>query len=214
MSSGILVCSPPRWGQWISGVSFTWSSLQFSFENGSPRRSAPSSHRPQEQPMRVQTSVSVTFFFPDGSVALDFAPHRWLCMAKADRLSIKPLESCLFHIMSPKKLSWVKNITYELTRITWAVSSRPLARSARGELGVRVCVLNTHSIDLLPPHPSPRPVLTCMSRAAGPCGGREQGRHQTLLFWIVNYDFLSSIFWLHCYTKDEVASGLWSLLWD
>lgn len=95
-------------------------------------------------------------------------------MAKADRLSIKPLESCLFHIMSPKKLSWVKNITYELTCITWAVSSRPLARSARGELGVRVCVLNTHSVDLLPPHPSPGAVLTCMSELQGRAEGENK----------------------------------------
>lgn len=51
----------------------------------------------------------------------------------------------------PKKLSWVKNITYEWMCITCAAPSRPIARSARGELCVCVCFLNTHSMDLLPP---------------------------------------------------------------
>lgn len=88
-------------------------------------------------------------------------------------------------------------------------------------VGVCVCVCifytSTEWTDF-PWVPDPWAILTHILRVwETMCREKTQGRHQTHLFWILNYDFLSSIFWLHCYTKDRVTSGLRSLLrllWD
>lgn len=83
-------------------------------------------------------------------------------------------------------------------------------------VGVCLCVyfLHKHRMDWLSLSPWPiANTYTNFESLGDDVKGEEQGRHQTHLFWILNYDFLSSIFWLHCYTKDKVTSGLRSLLW-
>lgn len=178
---------------------------------------APSSSTPLKQ---LMLSSNASPFYSRVLWLKDGVGIRTTSMMTYDK-STRPIQEAFwmlsFSLISPHPTPNfpVWKIWYINWNVWWVqFPPRPIASSACGSVCLCVYFWHKHRMDWLSPSPWPvANTYTSFESLGDDVKGDDQGRHQTHLFWILNYDFLSSIFWLHCYTKDKVTSGLRSLLW-